>query len=130
VRHLARFSWLLVCVFALLLGSPVSWGQAATGRIFGTVVDQQGAAVPSATVAATNEATQVSNTATTNNEGYFEILELAIGTYNVTVEHAGFTTYVTKENKLLINQSLKFEITLKIGTPTQTVTVESQATTV
>jgi len=134
VRHFARFSWVFVCVcvfvFVLLLGSPVSWGQAATGRIFGAVVDQQGASVPGATLTATNEATHVSNTATTNNDGYFEILDLSIGTYTVTVEHAGFTKYVTKANKLLINQSLKFEITLKVGTPTQTVTVESQATTV
>src|SRR5208282_2639687 len=130
VRHLPRFSCFLVFVFALLLVSPVSWGQAATGRIFGTVVDQQGASVPGAAVTATNEATHVSNAATTTNEGYFEVLDLAIGTYTVTVEHAGFTKYVTKANKLLINQSLKFEITLKIGTPSQTVTVESQATTV
>lgn len=115
-----------MCV--LFLGSPAIWGQAATGRAFGTVMDQQEAAIPGAKVTVTNEATQVSNSVTTNNEGYFEVLDLPIGSYAVTVEHEGFVKYVTTQNKLLINESLKFEITLKIGTPSQIVTVESQAT--
>ena len=129
MRHLASFSCVfVVCVFALLFGGPVVWGQAATGRVFGTVADQQGGVVPHAKVTVTNEATHVSNTTLTNNEGYFEVLDLPIGTYAVTVEHDGFAKYVTTANRLLINQSLKFEITLKLGTPTQTITVESQAT--
>lgn len=115
-------------VIALLFVTPLAWGQAATGRVFGTVTDQQRSSVPGATVIVTNEATQVSKTTTTSDEGYFEVLDLPIGTYTVTVEHQGFIKYETSDNKLLINQSLKFEITLKIGTPTQTVTVESQAT--
>lgn len=116
------------CVSALLSVASVAWGQAATGRIFGTVVDQQAASIPGASVTVTNEATQVSNKATTNDEGYFEVLDLPIGTYTVTVEREGFTKYVTTANKLLINESLKLEITLKVGTPTEVITVESQAT--
>lgn len=121
----------LSIVFLLLglaFAAPSAWGQAATGKVFGTVTDQQGASVPNAKVTVTNEATQVSSGATTSSEGYFEVLDLHIGNYAVTVEHDGFTKYLTTGNKLLINQSLKFEITLKIGAPTQTVTVESQGT--
>jgi outer membrane receptor protein involved in Fe transport len=129
LKHFVRSLFLMASsVFALLSASPLAWGQAATGRAFGTVTDQQHAAVPGANVTVTNEATQVFKTTTTNDEGYFEVLDLPIGTYAVTIEHAGFTKYVTTGNKLLINESLKFEITLKIGMPTQIVTVESQAT--
>lgn len=126
-NHAARVS---LFVFALLvLGfSPSAWGQAASGKAFGTVVDQQGGAVPQATVSVTNEATNVSNSTVTNNEGYFEVLDLPIGTYAITVEHDGFTKFVSTSNKLLINESLKFEIVLKVGMPNQVVTVESQAT--
>jgi hypothetical protein len=46
----------LAVIGALLLASPVAWGQAATGRAFGTVTDQQHAAVPGASVTVTNEA--------------------------------------------------------------------------
>jgi outer membrane receptor protein involved in Fe transport len=129
VKQFPRFSsWIAVCVVAAWLAAPAAWGQAATGRAFGTVTDQQHAAVPGASVTVTNEATQVSKRTTTNNEGYFEVLDLPIGTYAVTVEHEGFTRYLMTGNKLLINESLKFEITLKVGMTTQTVTVESQAT--
>lgn len=125
--------WIAVSIFALsfaalLFASPAARGQAATGRAFGTVTDQQHAAVPGATVIVTNEATQVSKSATTNNEGDFEVLDLPIGTYVVTIAHEGFVKYVTTGNKLLINESLKFEVTLKIGVATQVVTVEAQAT--
>jgi Carboxypeptidase regulatory-like domain/TonB-dependent Receptor Plug Domain len=128
VKHFSSFSFVAaLCVFALLFAAPATWGQAATGRVFGTVTDQQHAAVPQAKVTVTNEATQVPKRTTTNDEGYFEVLDLPIGSYTVTVEHEGFTKYVTMGNKLLINESLKFEITLKIGAPSQTVTVEAQA---
>jgi Carboxypeptidase regulatory-like domain/TonB-dependent Receptor Plug Domain len=126
-RFASSLFFVMVCVFGLL-GTSSAWGQAATGRVFGTVTDQQHAAVPGANLTVTNEATQVSKSTTTNNEGYFEVVDLPIGTYTVTVEHAGFIKYVTTANKLLINQSLKFEITLKVGMATQIVTVESQAT--
>jgi outer membrane receptor protein involved in Fe transport len=111
-----------------LAATPPAWGQAATGRVFGTVADQQQASVPAATVTVTNEATQVSSRTVTNSEGYFEVLDLPIGSYTVTVEHEGFAKYITNSNKLLINQSLKFDIALKVGASTQIVTVEAQAT--
>ena len=124
-----HFPFLVVLfVIGVALTAPSAWSQAATGRAFGTVTDQQHAAVPRANVIVTNETTQVSSTTTTNSEGYFEVLNLPIGTYAITVEHPGFVKYVTGGNKLLINESLKFEITLKIGAPSQTVTVEAQAT--
>jgi outer membrane receptor protein involved in Fe transport len=119
---------LFLFLLAFLAASPSAWGQAATGKAFGTVVDQQGASIPRAKVTVTNEATHVSSGAVTNNEGYFEVLDLPIGTYAVSVEHDGFEKYVSTGSKLLINESLKFEITLQVGMTSQTVTVESQAT--
>ena len=119
-------------VFALavvsLSGSRAASGQAATGRVFGTVSDQQGAVVPGANVTVVNEATRVTDKTVTNKDGYFEVLDLPIGSYAVTVEHDGFVKYITTGNKILINESLKFEITLQVGMPSQTITVESQAT--
>jgi len=110
---------LFVLVFVGLWMSPAASGQAASGKAFGTVVDQQGGAVPQAKVTVTNEATNVSKTAETNNDGYFEVLDLSIGSYAIMIEHEGFEKYVSTSNRLLINQSLKFAIILKVGTVNQ-----------
>ena len=100
--------------------------QDATGRVIGTVYDQQGGIVPGANVTVTNVATKIAQSTVTGKDGYFEVLDLPIGNYRVAVEHAGFNRVVTQAEKLLINQSLRFDITLTVGTSNQTVTVEAQ----
>ena len=42
------------------------------------------------------------------------------------VEREGFNKVVTQENKLEINEALRFDITLTVGAVNQTVTVEAQ----
>jgi len=116
-----------VCVLGsiLLFAIPLS-AQDATGRVIGSVADPQGAAVPGAQVTATNVDTRQSSTATTREDGSFELLHLPIGRYSVTVERDGFNKVVTQVNKLEINQSMRFDITLAVGAVNQTVTVEAQ----
>ena len=124
-----RSIFLFVLFFALpaLLANPAR-SQDATGRVIGNVLDQQGGLVPDARVTVTNTATGIAHSTNTNKDGYFEVLDLPIGSYNVTVEHEGFNKAVTQQQKLQINQSLRFDITLKVGTTSQTVTVEAQVT--
>jgi len=110
----------------MVLAARKAWAQDATGRAIGAVTDQQGAAVPDAKVTVTNTSTQISNTTTTRPDGTFEVLHLPIGPYQVAVEHGGFNKVVTQPNRLEINQSLRFDITLTIGAVNQTVTVEAQ----
>src|SRR2546428_647530 len=68
------------------------FGQDARGRIAGRVLDQSGSPVPRATIAATQDATQVKFTATTNETGSYELLYLAPGTYSLAVTAPGFET--------------------------------------
>ena len=118
-----------VCIFGfLLLAGHTANGQDVTGRVIGTVTDQQGAAVPAAKVTVTNTSTQQSSSTTTREDGTFEVVNLPIGPYRVEVEHAGFNKVATQPNRLEINQSLRFDVVLTIGAITQTVTVESQTT--
>src|SRR5580658_4450255 len=101
--------------------------QDATGRIFGTVYDQQGAVIPAVQITVTNTATQVVRTAITDKEGSFQLLALPIGTYKVTAEHAGFRSVVSQEQKLLINQALRIDFKMEVGAATQTVQVGAEA---
>jgi len=112
----------------MLLGScSVVIAQEGTGRVIGTVTDEKGAVVPGANVSVTNVDTHVSRNTATNSEGNFEVLLLRIGNYQVTAEQPGFKKAVSEVEKLQINQALRFDIKLEVGTPTETVTVTSQA---
>ena len=86
-----------VCIFGFLflLTTPIS-AQDTTGRVIGSVLDQQGAAIPGAKVTITNSATRQSSVTTTREDGSFELLNLPIGRYSVSVEHEGFNKAVTQ----------------------------------
>lgn len=118
-----------VCVFGFLFfAARATQAQDASGRVIGTVTDQQGAAVPDANVTVTNTSTQKRTTTTTHEDGTFEVIHLPIGPYQVEVEHVGFNKFATQPNRLEINQSLRFDVVLTLGAVSQTVTVESQTT--
>ncbi len=124
----SRLGLLILVLILLAIPAPWAWGQNATGSIVGSVTDPQGAVIPGAQVIVTNIATGVSTPTVTNDEGYFEVLALPIGTYKVSVEHPGFSTVVTQEKQLLISESIRFDIKLPVGAAEQTVTVNAGVT--
>ena len=64
--------------------------QTTFGSITGVVTDPSGAAVPQATVVATNQATNFTRRQTTSTMGVFTIADLVPGTYIVRVDTGGF----------------------------------------
>ena len=118
-------AWRYLAVMVLAF-SASAFAQNALGRIVGSVTDPQGAFVAGATIRVIDTATGVVNTTRTNDEGYFEVLALPIGTYKVSVERPGFNSVMTQEKRLLINESIRFDITLKIGAANETVNVDAQ----
>jgi outer membrane receptor protein involved in Fe transport len=118
----------VVFLFLVVVAVPVAFrAQDATGRIFGTVYDQQGAVIPSAKVTVTNTATQDVRTASTNKDGAFQLLALPIGTYKVTAEHTGFRSVISQDQKLQINQALRVDFKMEVGAENQTVEVGAEA---
>ena len=115
-----------VSLFAILV-SGVSHAQDATARITGTVSDATGAVVPEAHVTVTNTATHDSRNTTSDQNGFYQVLALPIGTYRVTAVHQGFRTVVSTEYKLLINQALRVDIKLEVGSANQKVEVGAEA---
>ncbi len=130
-RFLMKFSrvWLSWIVTMLILQGS-SWPQEATARIIGTIFDPTGAVIPGVAITVTNTATGVSRKATTNQDGYYQLLALPIGNYKVTAEHEGFRTVVSDQYKLLINQALRVDIQLQVGATAQTVEVGTRASAV
>jgi outer membrane receptor protein involved in Fe transport len=122
-----KFFRIVLLSLLVAMVPAVSSAQDATGRIYGTVYDQQGAVVPAVRITVTNTATQIVRTASTDREGSFQLLALPIGTYRVTAEHAGFRTVNSAEQKLLINQALRIDFKMEVGTETQTIDVGAEA---
>ncbi len=101
--------------------------QNSTGRIIGIVTDPQGAALAGARVTVANAGTNVQRNTVTDNTGSYQVLDLPIGTYVVTVEMKGFTKAVTQPQELNINQSLRVDVPMKVGGTTETVEVQSES---
>lgn len=111
----------------LILLLPVSsaWAQKQSGTITGTVFDPQGALVPGATVTATDNATGAVFTCATSSEGSFTLPGLPFGTYTVVVTAQGFAKWETTNVRVITAQESAVKATLKVGAPTETVTVEA-----
>src|ERR1700736_5631541 len=122
-----KLSSIMLLGLVVVLVPTFSWPQDATGRGIGTVYDQQGAVVPDAHIMVTNTATQIARKTTTDQDGYFQVLALPIGNYKVTAEHGGFRTIISDEHKLLINQSLRIDLTMQVGSTNQKIEVQANA---
>src|SRR5882672_4827942 len=120
----SEIAFVLVCV----LGISVAWSQTATGRIIGTVTDPTGAVIPGAPVTVTNVGTQTAYSALTNEQGFYQVLLLPIGMYQVSAEMQGFQKAVTKPEKLEINQSLRIDLKMAVGARTDEIVVEEGIT--
>jgi hypothetical protein len=112
------------CLAALLcLSSAVA--QTVTGTITGQVIDPSGAVVVGANVIAENTATAVKTSAQTNGSGVYTIRFLPIGTYTVSIDATGFSPEKISSFTLDINQTVKVDATLKIGTSSTVVVQET-----
>jgi len=84
----------VIVIVVLLLATGLVLGQGiVTGSISGTVLDPQGAFVAGASVRATQLETNRVFTTTSSKAGVVQLPSLPPGTYNVSVEMAGFSSY-------------------------------------
>ena len=112
-RFFARCTWVLAVL--LIAGFASIQAQQTTGLISGTVKDQTGAAVNTATVKATNADTGYSRVAPTNNYGEYRIDYLPVGKYSVEVSAAGFERFVQQNIALNVDQVQTLDVTLTLG---------------
>lgn len=119
-------AWTLPAAF-ILLSLPVA-AQDATGKVAGNITDATGAVIPGAAVVVTNLETKTAKRTVTNQQGFYQVLQLPIGTYEVSAIANGFGQAIIRPATALeINQTLRVDITLQVGTTKDVITVESQA---
>src|SRR5215813_3143821 len=111
----------------LCLMSFVALGQEFRATITGRVLDQNKAAVASATVTVRNPRTNEAIAVTTNSEGVYNISFINPGVYSITVEASGFKRYVRDNQELQVSQTATIDVTLEVGATGETVTITAEA---
>lgn len=94
--------------------------------VSGRVVDTTGASVPGAQVSARHTDTNVTGTTTTGQDGRFRFPYLRVGTYEIAVRLAGFTT-VTRQVTLTVGAAFELPVTLAVGGIESNVTVSVES---
>src|SRR5690348_532122 len=119
------FVWPFVFLtFVMCALSPLAVrAQQTLGAINGTVTDSSNAVVPKAQVQAKNLGTGLTVTATTQNDGSYNIPDLPIGTYSVTITKQGFKTEVHSNILVRGNLATTVNATLQTGEVSTTVEV-------
>jgi len=115
--------WVASSALALAL----CMAQDPRGSITGTVNDQQGAVIPSATVVVTNTETNVANRTATNQTGYFEVIFLNPGMYAISVEAPGFRRMVRSGLQLNVAGRLNVDFQLEVGQVAESIEVTASA---
>ena len=119
-------TFFIVCL-CLIGGAAGGWAQVDTGSLVGSVKDSSGAVLPGASVTATNTDTGVSSSAKTEANGDYVLTPLKIGSYSLTVEAAGFGREVRTGIVLNVQQNIRLDFTLTVGTVSQTAVVSAAA---
>ncbi|HEV2765443.1 MAG TPA: carboxypeptidase-like regulatory domain-containing protein, partial [Pyrinomonadaceae bacterium] len=122
--RLALVGLMALCCASAALGQA----QSNAADLRGFVRDPQGAVVTGATVTARNTATNLTRTATTNEEGLYQITNLPPGDYEVTVESANFKRAVAPTVTLTVGQRADLDVALEVGGLGETVTVTGATT--
>ena len=114
-------------LFAVSTFSVLAYAQ-GLGTISGNVTDQSGGVIEGAGVTVTEVATGQSRNVSTTQEGLYVLNSLRPTEYTVTVEKAGFEKFTQTGIRLLANQSLTLNLRLRVGSATESVTVNADAT--
>jgi hypothetical protein len=129
-----KISWVVLAFGVALAAAPVSRlsAQSLFATLTGVVSDTSGAVVPNATVKLTNEQSGSTYVTRTDGSGYYTFAAVSVGnfTYKLTVDKKGFETYAAPGLSLLGGQKRNINVTLNVGSTTQTVQVTGVLTSI
>ena len=124
-RH-SRVASALLLVLAIIFG-PTALRADVTGSILGVVHDRTQAVVAGARIVATNVQTNFKKDTTSAADGSYRILALPAGNYTLTASAPGFQQFITTDIDLKVNDQLRIDVTLEVGSMQQEVSVTANA---
>ncbi len=112
---------LALFVFAL----SVLWAQTERGNITGNVNDSSGGAIPGATVAITNIATNQSTTVLTTDAGDYNVPNMVPGSYRIEFSANGFKKTIREGIVVTAAATIRADARLEVGQVSETVEVRA-----
>ncbi len=122
-----RLKIVSLVLLGLFLACGLAIAQVPTGRIIGTVVDDQGTALPGVSIDATSPRMIGKATSITDTKGVYRLFALPPGTYTLTYALTGFKTYIRKDIMLRVEETITVDVTLVPGALEEEVTVIGQS---
>src|SRR5215472_18200978 len=111
----------------LFLFCAAVFAQTDRGTITGTISDPAGAVVAGAVVEAKNNATDAVFQAASTNTGNYTLSQLPAGDYEMTVAVPGFKKFIRQNITVQVAGTLRIDVTLEVGSATESVTVSEAA---
>ena len=126
---MSRVFRVMFAVMLSLAGAASSFAQsqAVNGTIEGTITDQSGATLPGVSVTVSNLDTGDTRVVVTNESGGYRAPLLPLGRYRIVAELQGFKKFEQQGLTLSAGQSAVVNVTLSVGSLTETVTVTSES---
>ncbi|SPF38736.1 Cna B domain protein [Candidatus Sulfopaludibacter sp. SbA4] len=113
----------LLCFGAILAGAQST----STGTVSGQVTDQQNAIVAGAEVRLIDVGTNIARSAVTNETGRYSFINVAPGSYDITVEKPGFSQARIAAQAVEVGLTLTANFSLQLGSTSTTVEVTAGA---
>src|SRR5215467_13205880 len=121
-----RKATLLISLASLVVSA---FGQTVSSSLVGTVLDQTGAAIPTAPVTLTEQDTGTVREILTDTVGVFRFLNLTPGNYSITVHQTGFKTLLQSNISLSAQETRDVgKLSLELGNSSEKITVIAEAT--
>jgi Carboxypeptidase regulatory-like domain len=116
----------VMLIFILAISGEMARAS-VTATISGVVRDPSGAVVPGAQVIAKNRETGTSVTILTDAQGFYSLQGLPVDTYDVEINKSGFKRSVQSGLSLSVNDVLKLDVVLEVGSAEEKITVSADA---
>src|SRR5258705_4803849 len=116
----------LLLVLMILAGADVLRAD-VTGTILGVVHDRTQAVVAGVRIVATNVQTNFKQETVSAADGSYQILALPVGNYKVTATAAGFQQFITTDIELKVNDRLRVDVMLEVGSVQEQVSISANA---
>src|SRR5271154_429776 len=118
-------------VFLVFLAFIIpSFSQVSSGSLLGDARDEKAASVAAVLVVARNNDTGFTRSASTNAFGSYRIDDLIPGAYTVTAQHDGFQAVTVSPIFIEVNQKVRLDFDLQVGSVHDTATVTAHASAV
>jgi len=100
--------------------------QTSLGTITGTIIDQNGAGVPGASISVTLKASNLRYTGTSFQDGTYSVGQLPPGGYELNATASGFKSFKQTNITIEVSQRLRIDINLEVGSISESINVTAE----